>query len=116
MVKWEYNEWVAFRKNIISERGEKCEVCGKMKPEIKQLNLHHLPCLNHWDSHDTRPDYYVLVCNVCHLKKHRADATLSCNHQNLRAGRVGRISHERSIYDHRSEELSVMTPNAERKE
>lgn len=52
--------WRDFRKQLIEERGQICQCCGK---KTKILDCHHAD-EEHYD--DLNPDKFFLVCKMCH--------------------------------------------------
>lgn len=52
--------WLSFRKQLIEERGQICQCCGK---KTKILDCHHAD-EEHYD--DLNPDKFFLVCKMCH--------------------------------------------------
>lgn len=52
--------WRDFRKQLIEERGQICQCCGK---KTKLLDCHHAD-EEHYD--DLNPDKFFLVCKMCH--------------------------------------------------
>ncbi|MDB8986952.1 HNH endonuclease signature motif containing protein [Parabacteroides merdae] len=68
------DEWKDFRKNIITERGNKCTECGKDILIDKQLHVHHIKELTQENVNDymisMNPDNVRVVCHECHNKIH----------------------------------------------
>lgn len=68
------DEWKDFRKNIITERGNKCTECGKDILIDKQLHVHHIKELTQDNVNDymvsMNPDNVRIVCHECHNKIH----------------------------------------------
>lgn len=68
------DEWKDFRKNIITERGNKCTECGKDILIDKQLHVHHIKELTQENVNDymisMNPDNVRIVCHECHNKIH----------------------------------------------
>jgi 5-methylcytosine-specific restriction endonuclease McrA len=60
--------WHIVRDYVVSQRGGKCELCGKMK----NLHVHHKTYENHGMEHANLNDLMVL-CKVCHAKFHDKD-------------------------------------------
>ena len=55
-------EWKEFRKKLIEERGQNCEVCGK---KTARLQCHHADdSLENYKNLD--PSKFFLVCALCH--------------------------------------------------
>lgn len=68
------DEWKDFRKNIITERGNKCTECDKDILIDKQLHVHHIKELTQENVNDymisMNPDNVRVVCHECHNKIH----------------------------------------------
>jgi hypothetical protein len=67
--------WQTFRAGIIAERGLKCEKCGKVIANPKDVTLHHTPIeLTPGNVHDVaialNPDNVNLICSGCHNAEH----------------------------------------------
>lgn len=66
--------WKDFRLNLIAERGNICERCGKIITDGKKLHAHHKAELTVYNVDDynvsLNPDMVELICNECHNKEH----------------------------------------------
>jgi hypothetical protein len=58
------DRWKAFRKKIIAERGDLCEVCKI----IPHFSLHHRTYIRLWQE---LPEDVLLVCKDCHDGIHK---------------------------------------------
>ena len=58
----ESDEWIKLRCDIITLRGDRCEICGK-----RGVQVHHVTYDN--IGHETADDL-VLLCSLCHRKVH----------------------------------------------
>jgi len=63
-----------FRLAIIAERGPRCEECGEIVANTRELHLHHMIELTPDNVHDytisLNPQLVKLVCHRCHNKIH----------------------------------------------
>lgn len=68
------NKWLKFRNMIISERGAKCEICGKHIVNSKSIHVHHITELTTSNINDVaitlNPDNVQVICHECHNKIH----------------------------------------------
>ncbi len=58
-------QWRSFRRSILEQRGNKCEVCG----DGSYLQVHHTRYPEHWM--DTTPRDVMVVCRPCHERAHK---------------------------------------------
>lgn len=69
------NVWRMFRMNLISERGLRCEHCGKLVAHAKELTAHHKIELTPDNVHDRmislNPELVMLVHHKCHNEIHK---------------------------------------------
>ncbi|MEN0650593.1 HNH endonuclease signature motif containing protein [Caldifermentibacillus hisashii] len=69
------DEWIRLRLNLINERGNKCEHCGKVIAKSKDIIGHHKIELTPENVHDhtisLNPSKIELVCFDCHNKTHK---------------------------------------------
>lgn len=67
-------KWIKFRLTIITERGLRCEYCGKPVLNISELTLHHKKELTPENVGDTlislNPENVIVVHHECHNKIH----------------------------------------------
>lgn len=60
--------WFAKRKEIISQRGSKCEICGS----TKKIHVHHKTYARMGNE---KPEDLQVVCASCHSEIHGRDLT-----------------------------------------
>lgn len=67
-------KWRSFRLGLISERGNKCERCGKIVSKSIDLHAHHMVELTPENVHDKlislNPSKIELICRTCHDEEH----------------------------------------------
>ena len=58
------HKWKAFRDEILTTRGRKCEVCGKTEGE---MHVHHL---HYQNFRHEKPEDVQVICRGCHNLHH----------------------------------------------
>lgn len=77
---WFYisKNWRLFRKNLIAERGCRCQRCGKLVLNSRELIAHHIIELTEENVHDPmialNPDNTEIVCFDCHELEKRDES------------------------------------------
>lgn len=66
--------WIDLRKTLIAERGSRCEHCGRIIPDTKDVVADHIVELTPENAHDPmialNPQNLQLLCADCHHAKH----------------------------------------------
>lgn len=60
-------EWRELKAYLIERRGLKCEICGKIKKDPRQVNIHHITYKRLFNE---LPADLLILCIPCHKKQH----------------------------------------------
>jgi len=60
-------DWKAFRRQLIGERGNRCERCGNPPTEKHVLTIHHID----FNPENRQPENLLVLCSKCHLAVQR---------------------------------------------